>query len=296
MRIFVAGATGVLGRNLLPMLAASGRQTVALVRNVASSRWIEERGIERRTGDLLDLESLFDAASGCSVFLHLATAIPKNPDDPEAWRMNDRIRTEGTENLLAAARSVGAEYYIQQSIAFLYGDRGEAVADETTSFLRPLPERLRSAESMEERVRDETRFGWAILRGGAFYGPGTGTTESLIADARSGALRIDGDGRNFLSLIHVSDMARAILAVLDRRPANAVYNAVDNEPVRQADFYRAIAEGAGGPPPVVDPSAPSGRSLRVSNERIRRELGFDPSYPTYREGLRSLFAQGGEEK
>ena len=280
MRVLVVGPTGVLGRNVVPRLLERGHRVRALVRQEAQAGGLRRLGVEVAPGDILDRESLARAAAGADAALHLATAIPR-PGEPQDWRRNDRIRREGTANLLAAAAGAGLRRYVQQSVALLYGERGACIADEAAA-LHPSPVTASAADM--ERLVMASPLDWCVLRSGLFYGPGTGREEGWYREAREGGLRVPGDGRGLLSLVHLADMARAVVAALEAAPAGSVYNVVDDEPVCYRALYGYIAARAGGPEPR-DGGEASLPSLGCSNARLRRELGWEPAYPTYRSGL-----------
>ncbi len=279
MRVLVLGATGVLGRHTIPRLIERGHTVRAVVRSAQQAEALRRTGVEAVLGDILDPESLPSAAAGCDAALHLATAIPK-PGGSGDWSLNDRIRREGTQNLLAACEQAGVRRYIQQSIIFLYGDQGARLVDETTP-LHPAPF-IQSAADMEAAVQ-ASPLHWAVLRGGAFYGPGTGAEEAWRAGARAGTLRLPGEGQGLVSLIHVADMAHAVVLAMEHAPAAAVYNVVDDRPVSYRELYGFVAAQTGAPGPA--PGGPVTRSLACSNVQIRTALGWAPFFPTYRSGL-----------
>ena len=288
MRIFIAGATGVLGRSLLPMLVKSGHRVVALARSAEKEKLVRGLGGFPVTGDILNLESLKRATEGCQGVVHIATAIPNGSSGQADWRENDRVRTEGTRHLLSAAQQNGASVYVQQSIVFPYGNHGDEWIDESTPFSGSVLEHLQSAVEMEELVRS-ANVRWRILRGGSFYGPGTRTTEDLIHRAKQGSLQIQGDGMHYMSLIHVYDMAQAIQLALQAVGQNGVYNVVDDEPVRQRELFEFIAGMVGRPVSNWDRIANPVLSLRCSNRRLRADLGFEPRYPNYEIGYREVW-------
>ncbi len=279
MRILVVGATGVLGRNVVPRLVERGHQVRAVARRAEQVESLRRQGIEAQQGDILDQASLLEAARGCEAALHLATAIPK-PLEPPDWSLNDRVRREGTRNLLDAAIQAGVRRYVQQSITFLYGDHGNHLVDEDTP-LRPAPH-LQSAAEMESMVR-AAPLEWCILRGGAFYGPGTGREEVLRRTAQEGPLHLPGDGEALTSLIHVVDMARAVVLAVESAPPGSIYQVVDDLPVTYRELYGYIAAQVGAAEPV--PGGPKGISLGCLNGRLKATLGWEPAYPTYRSGL-----------
>lgn len=279
MQILVVGSTGVLGRQVIPRLIERGHAVRAVVRRAEQSLAVEATGAEVVLGDILDPQSLAAAAAGCEAALHLATAIPIGLGGD--WSRNDRIRREGTANLLAAAGAQGVHRYLQQSIVMLYGDTDGVLADESAP-VRPGPV-IQSAADMEERVRQST-LDWCILRGAMFYGAGAGLEEQWRQAARSSELLLPGDGSDRISLIHVVDMARAVVAAVESASAGSIYNVVDDEPPTYAALYTYVAAQEG-----VAPPAPGGQRTRdsfaCSNEKIKRELGWQPAYPTYRSGL-----------
>lgn len=279
MRVLVVGATGVLGRQVVPRLVERGHAVRAVVRRVEQGSVLEAAGAEVVQGDILDRAGMTDAAVGCEGVMHLATAIPRGPGGD--WSRNDRIRREGTANLLAAAAAHGVRRYLQQSIVMLYGDTGSRLVDETTP-LQAIPV-IQSAADMETLVR-ESSSAWCILRGALFYGAGAGLEEGWREAARRGELILPDDGSDYISLIHVVDMARAVIAALESAPAGSIYNVVDDEPPTYAELYAYVAAQEGAAPPAA--GGPRVRqSFACSNAKIKRELGWQPAYPTYRSGL-----------
>lgn len=282
-RAFVAGATGVLGRSLIPQLLREGWTVRALVRSPGKAVWLARAGVEVAEGDLVAegfgdrLPSLLE---GCDAVVHAATAIPSRFDAPGAWDANTRLRTEGTRRLLDASLSAGVQAYVQQSITMAYRDGGDTWLDETTP-LDESPERAAvcapviAMEGMLRAVPSE-RLRWSILRGGLFVGPGTGQ-DGLIARLRSGAETVPGDGQNFIPAVHVEDMAAAVVAALERAPAGLVLNVCD-DPVRLGDYQDRLARLVGAPPPRRDPTRPRPPSWRCSSEAARKWLGWTPNH------------------
>lgn len=279
MRIVVVGATGVLGRQVVPRLLERGHRVRAVVRKPEQAAKLQQLGTEPILGDILDPTSMDTALTSCEVVLHLATAIPK-PGGAQDWARNDRIRREGTQNLLTACQRTGVHRYVQQSIAFLYRDQAGVLADETTP-LQPNPF-LQSTLDMEALVQTSL-LDWCILRGGFFYGPGT--FEDAWQDAaRQGALQLPGDGSGRISLIHAVDMAHATVLAAEKAPARSIYNVVDDQPVTYKELFQHIATLVGGPSPT--PGGPEFLpSFACRNDRLKAVLGWLPAYPTYRSGL-----------
>lgn len=278
MKIFVVGSTGVLGRHAVPRLLERGHQVRTVARKAEQVKQLQRLGADAALGDILDAESLGRTATGCEVALHLATAIPK-PGGAQDWAPNDRIRREGTRNLLTACHHAGVRRHVQQSTCFLYRYQPGALADETTP-LEP-PPFLQSTLDMEELVQ-VSPLDWCILRGGFFYGPNT--FEDAWREAlRQGTLPLPGDGRAQLSLIRQVDMATAVVLAAERAPARSIYNVVDDRPVTYKELFDYMAILVGGPAPIAGGPAflPP---FACRNDRLKA-LGWAPAYPSYRSGL-----------
>ncbi len=278
MRIVVFGATGVLGRQVVPRLVERGHRVRAVVRAPERGRAFAAFGVELCQGDILDAESVARAVAGADAALHLATAIPK-PGGAQDWTVNDRIRREGTRHLLAACERAGCRRYLQQSIAFLCGDTGTPAGEDA-----PLAENafLESTHDMERLVRASS-LDWCMLRGGLFCGPQT-FEDGWRSAARAGTLAVPGDGRDRLSLVHVVDMARAVVLAAEAAPAGAIYHVVDDEPLSYRRLFDHMAALCAAPPPAGG-GAPFLPAFAAANARITREIGWTPAYPTYRSGL-----------
>ena len=279
MRIAVIGATGVLGRHLVPRLIGRGHAVCATARKEADLDRLKRLGAEAVPADIFDPVSLRAAVVNCDAAIHAATSIPTVAGKGD-WAVNDRIRREGTANLLAACRAERVRRYVQQSTAIQH----------ITSDVRPQTEedsigvydRIRSALDMEQLVA-ASALDWCIVRGGSFYGPGTGRPEGWRSQARGGVLTLPGDGNGFISLIHVADMAAAMALVAERGQPKQVYIAADDQPATYRDLLSHVCamEGTGPPVPGGPVMLPS---FRVSNAKLKA-LGWAPGYPSYRAGL-----------
>src|SRR5438128_4531320 len=247
MRVAILGATGAVGRHVVPRLRERGHDVRAVVRSDAEAGALRRVGIDAVPGDIFDAKTLRRAVKGCSAALHLATAVPR-PGQPPNWGLNDRIRREGTANLVAACRSVGVQRCVQQSLAFLVGGTSSLV-DETAPLLPP-NEVTVSAIDMERLVA-ESGLDWVILRDGALYGPGTGREEHWRALARSGKLQVPGDGSDYISLIHVADLAEAFVLAAERAPFGAVMSVVDDQPTTYRELFGYIADLEDVPAPTA---------------------------------------------
>lgn len=279
MKVFIAGATGVLGRSLIPLLLQQGHTVRALVRSIEKGP--VEAGVELSQGDLLSEETkerMPALMSGCQAALHIATAIPRDFGAPGAWDTNTRLRIEGTRSLLDASLAAGVERYIQQSITLVYEDGGDRWLDESTPFDASPPRARTSGPviAMERMVRAVPldKMAWCILRGGSFVGRGT-AQEKTIQRLHEGEERVPCDGRNYVSMVNVADMAAAIVAALQLAPGGSIFNIVD-EPLRQGDYLDRLATLVGAPPAPRDAAAPCPPSLRCSNQAARSVLGWSP--------------------
>lgn len=276
MKVCIFGATGVLGREMVPLFMRSGHE----LRIVARDPGKASGGVEVVEGDLLAPgieDKLPDIVAGCEAVIHAATAIPRDSSVPGAWTANTRLRTEGTRRLLDACLRAGVKRYVQQSIVMAYVDGGDRWLDESTP-LDTSPQRARicgPVNEMESMVR-ETPLEWCILRGGAFEGPGT-SQDALVESIRAGREVVPCDGSYYISPINPADMAAAVVAAVERAPADSTYNIVA-EPLRYGEYVDRIASLLGVPPPARDPSRSCPPSFRCSNEAAKRDLGWRPTH------------------
>ncbi len=280
MRIAVVGATGVLGRHLLPRLAAAGHQVRATYRKPEDAVRLVRLGYEAVAADILDAASLEPVVADCDAALHIATRIP--PPSPDAdWSVNDSIRRDGTMNLISACTAAGCRRYVQQSVAMIVNtaDDRPQTEDDPVSGAGPLASSLDA-----ERLVQESGLDWRIVRGGIFYGPGTGMDGVWRSAARDGSLTVPGDGSAWISLIHVADMAAAVQTVVEADARLRTWHAVDSQPVPVGTLFDGIAalENADTPKRGGPAGLPS---FRVSNTRINSELGWVPRYPNWRCGF-----------
>ena len=258
MRIAVLGATGVAGRAFVPRANAAGHSLVL------------------RRAEIFDQSALVALFEGCHAVVNLATSIPK-PGGRGDWAVNDRIRREGTANLLTACLEAGVRIVVQQSVAMLHcaSDERAQIEDDPTEGYGVLA----SAFDMEGLVRAAPLDG-RLVRGGLFYGPGTGREELWREEVRSDSFRIPGDGSAWVSPVHVEDFANALVAVLERGGPREAYIACDDSSLRMRDLYARVTECVGGDQPAAR-GVQRIRSFRVSNAKLRT-LGWNPSYPAIR--------------
>lgn len=292
MRVFVVGATGVIGRELLPLLVQAGHRVRALARRPDAVPLAGHPAVEVVQGDLLapDLAGRLPALlDGCEAAMHLATAIPKDPTAPGAWEQNTRLRREGTRRLLDAALAAGVRRYLQQSIVMAYADGGDRWLDESAPFdaSPAFTYRVGPVADMEAMVRavPAGRLAWCILRGGSFVGPDS-EQDRLLAELRAGHAVVPGDGSAFFSPVHWADFASACLAALEKAPPGSTFNVAD-EPLPYGEYLDRLAGLLGLPPPPRDPRL-SRVSQRVSSQAAREVLGWAPRHGLWPEpGRRS---------
>ena len=308
MRVFVAGAAGVIGRRLLPMLIEAGHDVTGTTRREERVEWIRHQGAEPAMLDVFDAPALTEAVAAAKpdVVVHELTDIPPAINFKryaEDMAGNDRIRIEGTRNLLAAAKAAGARRIVVQSIAFAYAPEGGDTRDEDDPLYLDAPEPMRATilalADMEEQVLTAGSTEGVVLRYGYFYGPGSvyGSDGSTAARVRKHRFPIAGTGAGVFSFIHVDDAAAATVLALDHGEPG-IYNVVDDDPAPISEWLPEYAEILGAKAPGTVPmwlarAAGGGRmallmeELRgASNAKARADLGWTPMYPSWREGFR----------
>jgi len=303
MKVFVAGATGVLGRRAVTLLVAQGHDVSASARTDARAALLGELGARPVRAELFDPDALRRAVAGHEVVCNLATHIPSSSRMglPGAWKENDRIRTEASRNLADAALAGGAQRYVQESIAFLYRDGGDAWIDESAP-IEPVAN-LRSATVAESHAARVTTAGatGVVLRFAAFYGPDSDSTLDMIRLARR-RIALGAGPDAYVSSITTDDAASAVVASLSA-PAG-LYNVGDDEPVTRREFFAALAGALGVGPAFVAPAglaklggskaAVLTRSQRISNRRFVDATGWKPASPSVRQGWPVVVAAAGK--
>jgi nucleoside-diphosphate-sugar epimerase len=305
MNIFIAGATGVLGRRVIPRLIKNGHHVIGLSRSDKNNELIKQLGGEPRTGELFNREQMVNLSSDCEAILHLATAIPRSAKPTaDDWKLNDRIRREGTANLLEAAVKNNCRLYVQQSVTFLYGNRNGEWVDETASISDHQPPVLQSAFDMEKLVLNAValhKLPAIILRFGSFYSYDSAQTSSMFNLISQGKFPVIGKGNAFWNIINVDDAAGSVVAAVQNfsQATGLLYNICDNEPVLYRDLVHYIASTLNAKKPSSIPTVLAKivlvkglvnfllASVRCKNEKAKRELGWKPTYPTYREGVKA---------
>lgn len=285
--VAVLGASGVFGRHLVPRLLARGHRVRALVRRPESAEPWRAQGVDVRRADIFEPATLAGALAGCDVAINLATALPAPGRHGGDFDANDRLRRDGVPLFLAACAQAGVPRVLQQSIAMVHCGRGEVWVGEDDFFAAEADDTawraIAAARAMEQAVQG-SRLDWLILRGALFYGPGTGFDDDWFARAAAGTLKLPGDGSDFVSLVHIADMAAATVAAVERWPSRRALIVADDEPLRWRELFGHIAALAGAPAP---PAGGARRlpSFRVSNRGAREALGWTPYFSSARIGL-----------
>ncbi len=313
MRIFLAGATGAVGSRLVPQLLAAGHQVTGTTRTPAKAGALRAAGVEPVVADGLDREAIVAAvvAARPDAIVHQLTGLSgmgRLRDFDGAFALTNRLRTEGTDHLLAGARQAGARRFVAQSYAGWPYARGDGPVKTEDDPLDPEPvpsmrETLAAIRRLEAAVTGAEGIEGVVLRYGGFYGPGTGMAPGgeQLEMVRKRRFPIVGDGGGVWSFVHIDDAAAATLAALERGTPG-IYNVVDDEPAPVRAWLPALAEAAGARPPRRLPRwvgrIAAGEALTTlmtesrgaSNAKARRELGWRPAYPSWREGFRTALA------
>jgi len=292
VRVFVTGATGVIGKRAVPLLVAAGHAVTAVGRTPEKRAALERVGATAVAVDLFDPAAVRSAVAGHDVICNLATHIPSSSRMllPWAWRENDRVRRLVSAHLVEAALAGGVQRFIQESFGLIYPDRGEAWIDES---VRLEPARYnRSVLDAERAAAHFTEGGRTgiVLRFAGFYGPDSPILLDMIKFLRKGWLMLPGPADAYCSSVSHDDAATAVVAALGARPG--VYNVVDDEPVRHREYADAFAAALGVKPPKLPPAWMThlsgslgetlARSLRISNRKLRDECGWAPKFASVR--------------
>jgi nucleoside-diphosphate-sugar epimerase len=315
MRIFIAGASGAIGKHLVPLLVGSGHEVVATTRSERKAPDLRALGAQPVILDVLDAEAVGRVVSEAApeVIVHQATALADTGTNlrnfDKAFAQTNRLRTAGTDNLLAAARAVDVKKFVAQSYGgWPYAREGGPVKTEDDP-LDPRPpsdatESLAAIRQLEERVVGAEWLEGIALRYGGFYGPGTSLAHGGEAEEaiRKRKFPIIGSGAGLWSFAQIEDTARATLAAIERG-RRGIYNIVDDEPAPVSEWLPYLAREVGAKPPRHVPlwlgKLLTGEQLvsmmtetrGASNAKAKRELGWQPLYPSWREGFVSGFGE-----
>jgi nucleoside-diphosphate-sugar epimerase len=308
MKVLVAGATGAIGKQLLPRLAAEGHDVVGITRSEAKAGLIRSLGARAVVADVLDPDDVARVVAEAEpeVIIHELTALSGDWDMrhfDRMFAMTNRLRIEATDHLLAAARAVGTRRFIAQSYAGWPAARtGGPVQDEDAP-LDPHPaagmrESLDAIRYLEDAVTGADWIEGVVLRYGGFYGPGTGMSAEgdQLEMIRKRKFPVVGDGAGVWSFVHIEDAADATVAAVTRG-RSGIYNIVDDDPAPVAEWLPVAARAAGAKPPRHLPrwlgrlaAGEAGVVMMTevrgaSNEKAKRELGWSPRHASWREGF-----------
>lgn len=301
MRVLLAGASGAVGTPLTRQLIAEGHQVIGITRSPANAERLRSGGAQAVVADVMDRAALLTAVRDvrADAVVHQLTALGTTKMR-EAMQGTNDLRTTGTTHLLAAARAVGAQRFLAQSIVFGYGyrDHGLHVITEPDPFGEPVPglvgPAIAAMRSTEEQVFSAAGIEGIALRYGLFYGQDS-FIRMIVNLVRKRRLPVPSSGGGFASFIYLEDAAAATVAALHKGRAGQAYNIVDDEPVRWADYLDTLAAELGVRPPWRVPTwilraipylhTIMTTSMRVSNAKAKHELGWAPTVPTYRDGI-----------
>jgi 2-alkyl-3-oxoalkanoate reductase len=315
MKIFLAGATGAIGRQLVPQLVARGHEVVGTTRSASKQELVRSLGARPVVVDALDPDAVAEAVAAAEpeVIVHELTALSapmsmrdtRHPERFSGAIMTNRLRTEATDHLLAAGRTVGARRFVAQSFgAFRFARTGGPVQTEADPLDPDPPAALRTMQAgylyLEQAV---TGIEWGdglVLRYGGFYGPGTGISlapdAQMAAPVRKRRFPIVGDGGGVWSHVHIEDAAAATVAAVEHGQPG-IYNIVDDDPAPVREWLPVLASALGAKPPRRIPRwlgrLAAGETATImmtdvkgaSNAKAKRELGWQLRYPSWRQGL-----------
>jgi len=305
MRVFVAGASGAIGTRLVPQLIERGHEVVGTCRSPANAERVRALGAEPVVLDLLDARAVRNAVLGAEpdAIIHQATALAdirftRNFD--RVFAQTNRLRTEGTDALLAAAREAGVRRFVAQSFASMRNarDGGYVKTEDDPLDPTPVPTMRESQAAMRHLERVVTEAGGTALRYGGFYGA---ANDALPEPVRKRQWPIVGDGGGVFSFIHLDDAAGATVLALER-DATGIYNIVDDEPAPAREWLPVLADVLGAKPPRHFPrwlarlfageaAVMMGTEARgASNAKAKRELGWELRYPSWRQGFVAAYA------
>jgi nucleoside-diphosphate-sugar epimerase len=307
MKVFVAGATGAMGKQLVPRLVAAGHRVIGTTRSESKQAALWDLGATPVVVDALDPDQVAEAVAKAQpdAIVHELTSIGSFDmrHFDRSFAMTNRLRTEGTDHLLSAGRAIGVERFVIQSFTgWPYARTGGPVKTEDDPLdPTPAPEMRESLDAIRHLESAVTGADWTegiVLRYGGFYGPGTGLAPggAEFEMLRKRKFPVVGDGAGVWSFVHIADAAEATVAAV-QRGERGIYNVVDDDPAPVAEWLPAMAHAIGAPQPWHVPKL-VGRVLAgeativmmteirgASNAKAKRELGWEPRHPSWREGF-----------
>ena len=303
MRVFVAGATGVVGRRLIPLLVDAGATVTAVARTDAKAAQLRKQGATPKRVNLFDPAAVEAAVAGNDAVINMATRIPVGMKMflPGAFNENTRIRSEASQNLASAAIAARARVFVQESFAPAYPDRGDEWIDESVP-IEP-SSYVRSVADAESAAAEFTRSGGAgvVLRFSLFYGPQSPQSADMVKYVRWGLSPLPGGAGGYVSTLWIDDAASAVFAALSV-PAG-VYNVTDNVPMPRREAFDLLADAIGVKHPRMLPRWAGrmlgslgdtiGRSQRISNAKFRQAANWVPNVPSLRDGWTRLVKELG---
>jgi nucleoside-diphosphate-sugar epimerase len=305
MRVFVVGASGAIGTRLVPQLIDRGHEVIGTSRSPDKAKGLRALGAEAVVLDALDARAVREAVRRAepNAIVHQATALANGRFGrslDRTFAQTNRLRTEGTDNLLAAAREAGVPRFVAQSFAnYRYAREGGMVKTEDDPLdPTPLPNTVETNAAMRHLDEAATDAGGIVLRYGGFYGA---ANDGLIGPVRKRQFPIVGDGGGFGSFIRLDDAAAATVLALEH-DGPAIYNIVDDDPAPVREWLPALATALGAKPPRHFPvwlarmfageanAVMSIESRAASNAKAKRELGWTLRYPSWRQGFAEAYA------
>jgi 2-alkyl-3-oxoalkanoate reductase len=311
MRVLLAGASGAVGRHLIPQLLAAGHSVTGISRTDTGAATIRSLGADALLCDALDGAQVLAAVQQArpDAIVSELTDLPKSISGGKIKDMNagnNRVRREGTANLLAATRACGVRRFVTQSAAFWYAPSADGPRDETAPFYvtahDPIGEAARTMTAVEQSVTGATDLEGLAVRYGTLYGSGTWYARDgdIGQRVQKRMYPVIGNGQGVTSFLHLADAAFATLAVLERGRAGEAYNAVDDEPAAMRDWLPVFCKALGAPPPLSIPLLLARQAVGAAtvdwlatspgaqNGKLKAEFGWTPQYASWREGFPTL--------
>jgi nucleoside-diphosphate-sugar epimerase len=319
MKIFIAGATGAVGRPLVSACIKAGHSVIGLTRTPVKADFMRAMGAEPAVADGLDASAISAvmASARPDAVIHEMTSLAGTTDlrnFDRTFAGSNQLRTRGTDILLAAARENGVRRFIAQSYCgWPYARGGEAIKTEADALDPDPPAELRATleaiRYVEKTVTGSANPEGIVLRYGSFYGPGTGMMERAMLDQiRKRRTPLIGDGAGWWSFVHVEDAAAATLQALEHGKPGSIYNIVDDDPAQVREWLPALAEIVGAKRPFHLPAwiarIVAGEHLVTmmtqvragSNRKARTEFGWQPRHPSWREGFSEIVGHASAER